>query len=424
MREQIVDLFAGGGGASLGIEAALGRSPDIAINHDSEAVAMHEANHPRTVHLCGDVWGYSPFALVRGPVGLLWASPDCKHFSKAKGAAVVRSKKVRSLAWVVVRWAKAVRPRVIILENVEEFQTWGPLTAEGQPDPERKGETFRRWLAALRAEGYVVESRELRACDYGAPTTRKRLFIIARCDGAPITWPKPTHGIGGKPFRIAAECIDWTIPCQSIFERSRPLAENTLRRIARGVRKFVLEAERPFVLGEVAPTLIQTGYGERPGQAPRVLDLSKPMGTIVAGGAKQALVAAFLAKHYGGNETPGSSLERPFDTITCKDHHSLVTVALGRDQRAAVRVLLGTSSAYVKVNGEVFEIVDIGMRMLAPRELFRGQGFGDAYIIDPMHRGKKLTATAQTRMCGNSVSPPMAQALVFANCGDAMRVAA
>lgn len=425
MTERIVDLFAGGGGASLGIELALGRSPDVAINHDAEAIAMHEANHPRTVHLCGDVWGYSPYAIAHGPVGLLWASPDCKHFSKAKGAAVVRSKKIRSLAWVVVKWARAVRPRVIILENVEEFKTWGPLDDEGHPDPTRKGETFARWVRELRAEGYTVEWRELRACDYGAPTTRKRLFLIARCDGAPIVWPEATHGPEREhAYRTAAECIDWSIPCPSVFERSRPLAENTMRRVARGVRKFVLEAERPFIVGNVAPTLIQTGYGERKGQAPRVLDLGKPMGTVVAGGAKQALVAAFLAKHYGGNETPGSSLERPFDTITCKDHHSLVEVTLGQDQRAAVRALLGTSSPLVRVDGQTFEIVDIGMRMLAPRELFRGQGFSDSYVIDPVFRGKRLTATAQNRMCGNSVSPFVARALVTANFGEQARVAA
>jgi DNA (cytosine-5)-methyltransferase 1 len=473
VNEIIVDNFAGGGGASLGIEQALGRSPDIAVNHDPEAVAMHEANHPTTQHLCGDVWEYDPIAVCGGrPVGLLWASPDCKHFSKAKGGKPVQ-KKIRGLAWVVVRWAKTVRPRVIILENVEEFQTWGPLTPAGLPDPQKRGLTFQRWLRELRACGYVVEMKQLRACDYGAPTTRKRLFVIARRDGQPIVWPSPTHGPGLLPFRTAAECIDWTIPSPSIFTRKKPLAENTLRRIARGIRRFVLEAAEPFVIpvshsgdarvhgiGEplrtitagsrspfalVAPTLIQTGYGEREGQAPRSLDLGAPMGTLVAGGVKQALVSAFLAKHYGGNESPGSSLAKPFDTITCKDHHSLVTVAHGRDRRPQVRAFLtkyygashGQSLAeplhtittlprfgLVTVDGEDFEIVDIGMRMLAPRELFRGQGFPDSYVIDPIFNGRPLTGTAQVRMCGNSVSPVISRALVAANCGAAMRVAA
>lgn len=455
--ELIVDCFAGGGGASTGIEWALGRSPDIAVNHDPEALAMHQANHPRTLHLVGDIWDVSPAAVAEGrPVGLLWASPDCKHFSKAKGGSLKRSKEIRSLAWVVVEWARSVRPRVIILENVEEFQTWGPLDEHGRPDPARKGETFAEWLAALRAEGYVVEWRELRACDYGAPTTRKRLFLIARCDGLPIVWPSPTHGrLDGLPYRSAAECIEWSLPCPSIFARTRPLAENTLRRIARGIRRFVIESARPFIIpvshaGDdraqsidepvrtitassrspfalVAPTLIQTGYGERPGQAPRALDLQAPLGTVVAGGAKHALVCAFLAKHYGGNETPGSSLGRPFDTVTCKDHHALVTAALGPARNESVRAFFTEhhlGEPRVTVDGMIYEVVDIGMRMLEPRELFRAQGFRDDYRIAPIVNGKPLTKTAQVRMCGNSVSPPMAAALVAANFGQRLQVAA
>jgi DNA (cytosine-5)-methyltransferase 1 len=472
--ERIVDLFSGGGGASTGIELALGRSPNVAINHDAEAVCMHEANHPRTVHLCGDVWEYNPRDVVDGPVGLLWASPDCKHFSKAKGGALARSKKIRSLAWVVVRYAKAVKPRVIVLENVEEFQTWGPLDDAGKPDPDKKGTTFRRFVAELRACGYEVEWRELRACDYGAPTTRKRLFLIARCDGQPIIWPAKTHGPGLEPYKTAADCIDWSIPVPSIFGRTKPLAENTLRRIARGIHKFVLGSGKPFVvplthhgdarvhdIGEplptitaahrgelalVAPTLIQTGYGERVGQAPRSLDLHAPLGTVVAGGAKHALVCAFLAKHYGGNETPGSPMTKPFDTVTCTDHHALVEVRVGTERRPEVRAFLtkyyGTSTGQavdapldticagaahfglVTVEGVDYEIADIGMRMLAPRELFRAQGFADSYIIDPLFNGKPLTKTAQTRMCGNSVSPPMAEAIIRANLAEADAVAA
>jgi DNA (cytosine-5)-methyltransferase 1 len=464
--ERIVDLFSGGGGASKGIELALGRSPNVAINHDAEAVCMHEANHPSTVHLCGDVWEYDPRAVVDGPVGLLWASPDCKHFSKAKGGAVVRSKKIRSLAWIVVKYAKLVGPRVIALENVEEFQTWGPLDDEGRPDPEKKGITFRRFVSELRACGYEVEWRELRACDYGAPTTRKRLFLIARRDGQPIVWPAKTHGPGLLPYKTAADCIDWSIPVPSIFGRTKPLAENTLRRIARGIQRFVLGSGKPFVVplthhgdsrvhdideplptitaahrGElalVAPTLIQTGYGERvPETRRRARASHRPRQRCQAAPADQENESVRPPKHYGGNETPGSPMTKPFDTVTCTDHHALVTVEVG----AFLTKFYGTSTGQgvdapldtitthdrfglVTVEGVDYEITDIGMRMLQPRELFRAQGFPDSYIIDPLFNGKPMTKTAQTRMCGNSVSPPMAEAIIRANLGERMAVAA
>ncbi|WP_420104133.1 DNA cytosine methyltransferase [Bosea sp. (in: a-proteobacteria)] len=266
MRELIVDSFAGGGGASTGIELALGRSPDIAINHDAEALALHRMNHPETLHLPHNVWKVDPVAVTGGrPVGLLWASPDCKHFSKAKGGKPVK-RNIRDLAWVVVRWARQVRPRVIILENVEEFRDWGPISAEGVPCKERKGETFQRWAGELKRLGYRVEHRELRACDYGAPTIRKRLFLIARRDGERIVWPKATHGrpddpdvIAGRklPWRTAASIIDWTLPCHSIFLTreegravgvNRPLAEATMARIGRGVKRYVIDAAKPFVV--------------------------------------------------------------------------------------------------------------------------------------------------------------------------------
>lgn len=451
--ELVADGFAGGGGASEGIEKAIGRSVDIAMNHDPEALAMHMANHPGTEHYCQDLLNVDPEAATQGaPVGFIWFSPDCKHFSKAKGGKPV-SKNVRGLAWVVIRWAEAVRPRVIMLENVEEFQTWGPLLEDGRPDPKRKGETFREWVARLRALGYVVEWRELKAADYGAPTSRKRLFVIARCDGRPIVWPAPTHGKGRLPYRTAAECIDWSIPCPSIFTRAKPLAEATLRRIARGVRRYVIEAAEPFIVpithttsddrvhgineplrtittaqrGEFAlavPTLIQTGYGERKGQTPRVPGLEKPVGTIMAQGQKHALVAAFLARHYGGHENDGSDLRLPIHTITTQDHHSLVHAFLikyyGVDQNPEMLAPLHTVTtrdrfALVTVKGEQYYIADIGMRMLAPRELFNAQGFRSDYIIDPIVNGKRLTKTAQIRMCGNSVCPPLAEALVRAN---------
>lgn len=482
--ELVVDLFAGGGGASTGIEQAIGRPVDIAVNHDPEAIALHTVNHPQTQHFVSDVFEINPLVVTRGqPVGLLWASPDCKHFSKAKGGKPV-SKRIRGLAWVVVKWAKAVRPRVIILENVEEFQTWGPLTDDGMPCPKRKGETFHLWQGQLRSLGYRLEYRELRACDYGTPTIRKRFFMVARCDGAPIVWPEQTHfqkpAKNQHAWRPASEIIDWSIPCPSIFERSKPLADATCRRIAKGIMRYVVDAADPFIVnlthggrlepldeplktvtgahrGEkalVMPTLIQTGYGERPGQSPRVPGLDKPLGTIV-GTQKHALVAAFLAKHYTG--VIGSDLQDPIGTVTSVDHHSLITSHLvklrnnqfgqsldepmptltaggghvgevrafllkyyGTDQDPQLNEPLHTVTTkdrfgLVTVHGVDYQIVDIGLRMLSPRELYRAQGFPDSYIIDRTADGSPITKTAQVRMCGNSVCPPLAQAIVSAN---------
>jgi DNA (cytosine-5)-methyltransferase 1 len=531
--ELVIDLFAGGGGASTGIEQAIGRHVDIAVNHAADAVALHQANHPQTRHFVSDVFEVDPVTVTDGrPVGLLWASPDCKHFSKAKGGKPV-SKKIRGLAGVVIRWARLVRPRVICLENVEEFQTWGPLLKTGMPCPKRKGQTFHKWVQRLRNLGYTVEWRELRACDYGAPTIRKRLFLVARCDGQPITWPEATHGAGLLPYRTAADCIDWSIPAPSIFERARPLADATMRRIAHGIKRYVLESASPYIVrightghGDggktraiteplstitsknehllAAPTMVQTGYGEREGQAPRSLDLGKPLGTVVAGASKHAMVAAYLAKHFGGEPQVGktcASLERPAPTVTARDHSSLVTanlidsahsdvapngakrwshgnrpvtgpmptvVASGGNQslvtshlaklrgtsnsaatdeplhtisaqgthHAEVRALLlkyyGTDQdprldepmhtvttkhrfGLVTVEGSEYFIADIGMRMLQPRELYRAQGFPDSYIIDRGADGRALPKDAQVRMCGNSVCPPLARAIVSAN---------
>lgn len=442
-RELIVDNFAGGGGASTGIELALGRHVDIAINHDPEAVAMHALNHPQTAHHCESVWDIDPLAVTQGrPVGLAWFSPDCKHFSKAKGGKP-RDKRTRGLAWVAVRWAALVRPRVVILENVEEFATWGPLLDDGTPCPARRGHTFRDFVRQLQELGYAVEHRELRACDYGAPTTRKRLFLIARCDGQPIAWPTPTHGAPGspevkartrKPWRTAAECIDWTIPAPSIFDRARPLAEATLRRIARGVRRYVIEAAKPFVVqtadGLAAPTMIQTGYGEREGQAPRSLDLHKPIGTLV-GSQKHALVTAFLTKHFGGNYTgAGAPLDEPMHTITATDHHALTLAFLtkyygegSQDQSLADPLhTIPTVDRFglVTVAGHRYAISDIGMRMLEPHELYAAQGFPPSYQFAPVIDGKRLPKRAQVRMCGNSVSPPLAAALARANVPELM----
>jgi DNA (cytosine-5)-methyltransferase 1 len=615
VREIIVDNFAGGGGASTGIELAIGRSVDIAINHDENAVAMHTTNHPNTLHYCESVFDVDPVAATAGrPVGLVWFSPDCRHFSKAKGSKPVE-KEIRGLAWIVIRWALAVRPRVMMLENVEEFKTWGPLivsTDGGQrPDPERAGETFEAFCGMLTggipvghpalAEcceflgiatdgdlarqltvglGYAVDHRELRACDFGAPTIRKRFFMVMRCDGVSVTWPEPTHGDpkspavqAGRlaPWRTAAECIDWNIAAPSIFDRKKPLAENTLKRIARGIQRFVLDNPTPFIVkcnhtttkgkydcfrgqslaeplqtitkthgyaiavphltkfrtgatGQlvtepvptvtagtskrpggnghalglveaaltpyivrqfgssvghradepsatitaggggksqlVTPTLIQMGYGERAGQEPRVLQLNNPLGTVTAGGNKFATVSAFLAKHYGGNyKGAGLGMDEPMHSVTTVDHHAAITSHLvmlrgtcrdgrvvdapapgltagglhvgevkttlamkGYDEARAQMALEflqeycgSDSTGLVTIDGVIYKIVDIGMRMLQPLELYRAQGFPEWYIIDRDYRGVKYAKDKQVARCGNAVPPPFAEALVKAN---------
>lgn len=647
MREIIVDNFAGGGGASTGIELATGRSVDIAINHDPNAVAMHTTNHPDTLHYCESVYEVRPKIATAGrPVALAWFSPDCRHFSKAKGAKPVE-KAIRGLAWVVLRWGLDVKPRVMKLENVEEFKTWGPLLAgEMRPDPTRAGETFEAFIGMLttgisedhpalaecceflnisldseeaarlvKGLGYAVEYRELRACDYGAPTIRKRFFMVMRCDGKPIVWPEPTHGDpkspavqAGKlaPWRTAAECIDWSIAAPSIFGRKKPLADNTLKRIARGIQRFVLDNPTPFIVkcnhtstrsgydcfrgqslneplqtitkkhgyaiavphltkfrtgatGQevtepvptitagtskrpggnghalgmveaaltpflagnggseyqakprplekpahtilkqsracvvapviarqfgastghradepsatitaggggksqlVMPTLIQMGYGERAGQEPRVLQLDNPLGTVTAGGNKFATVSAFLAKHYGGNyQGAGVGMDEPMHSVTTVDHHAAVTSHLvklrgtcrdgqrtdqsmptitaggthvgevktmlavdGYDEQRAQQALAflreycgPDSTGLVTLDGVVYRIVDIGMRMLQPHELYRAQGFPEWYIIDQDFRGVKYAKDKQVARCGNAVPPPFAEALVRAN---------
>lgn len=717
----IIDSFAGGGGASTGIEMALGRSPDYAINHSADALAMHEVNHPETVHLDSNIWDVSPREVTQGrPVGLFWASPDCKHFSKAKGGKPL-DRNIRDLAWVVVRWAEEVSPDVIILENVEEFVTWGPLYEDGKPIVELCGQTFEDWTCRLKKAGYKVQWRELRACDYGAPTIRKRFFMIARRDGMPIVWPARTHGDPKKPedakliaagrlrpYRTAAEIIDWSLPCPSIFGTSeeimrlygvravRPLAEATMRRIARGVARYVLETDKPFIvqygqrferedgtlttpftvrtdmasaagrngvhspeeplntlttagsfavvapvitaaqhggsvrsaddpihtitaspkdqnavivpslvgcggragqsaprggdeplgtltakadgcvvaahltkfqsgstgspldepvptvtansyikrpggaapIGIVAATMVQTGYGEREGQAPRALDIERPVGTQVGGAAKHAVVAAHLSAYYGdgdggrdrardpgeplqtdtagGNRHAlaavhlsrftqngvGSAADEPVDTVMAgapkfgvvaafmAQHNNdsrriggvnpgqpadrpVATITQAGAQQGVVAAHMmrqfGTSVGHaldepthtdtatvnksaliapflatyygngigqgadgplrtdttkdrfglvtVEIDGQAYAIADIGMRMLTPRERFRAQGFPDSYVIDRRPDGSPLSATVQGSCCGNSVCPPLAEALVAANCG-------
>ena len=540
MREIVVDNFAGGGGASTGIEIAIGRSVDIAINHDPAAIAMHRANHPTTEHYTEDVWKVDPVEACAGrPVALAWFSPDCKHHSKAKGGKPV-SKKIRGLAWVAVKWAKAVKPRVIMLENVEEFQDWGRLDERNRPDPRYKGETFRRFVGQLERLGYHVEYRLLRACDYGAPTIRKRFFLIARCDGQKIVWPEPTHAApdsievrmgSKKPWVPVSEVLDFSLPCPSIFASSeeimeqygiravRPLSENTMKRIARGLMKFVVNNPKPFIVqvnhsgdqfrgqdiddpldtitakhgtgvvapvlmrnnenavgsdarepigtittgghhmliapsmiqyhseqsedvrgqtvdkpimtvdssnryGLVEPFLIQTGYGEREGQKPRVLDMDKPLGTVVAQSNKFAMAAAFVTQF--NNNCDGQSMDAPLNTMTAKSNHFgevnafLVKYYGSGDNAVSCELPAPTITAkdrmgLVTVHGEDYKIVDIGLRMLTPRELFDAQGFPPDYIIDVDADGKPYPKSEQVARCGNAVCPPIPTALVRAN---------
>lgn len=588
-QELVVDNFAGGGGASTGIEMAIGRSVDIAINHDPDAIAMHRENHPTTKHYCEDVWEVDPTEACGGKsVALAWFSPDCKHFSRAKGGKPV-DKKIRGLAWVVIRWAYFVRPRVLMMENVPEITTWGPLGEDNKPIKERMGETFEGFVLALTSGipkthpafhemcealdvseesdiaiactvglGYKIEYRELKSCDFGAPTTRTRFYMIARSDGKPIVWPKPTHGDKRNPkvkdgtllpYRTAAECIDWSIPAQSIFERDKPLAENTLRRIAKGIQKFVIDNPEPFIVHYkfdnepesidkplstvtgvnshyvvtptimcnntnnngasadsplptvttgnrnyvVTPTIVPIGYGEREGQEPRVNSVEEPLGTVVSSGKhyiampsliqyhsetsedevrgqelteplmtvdtspRYALSVANIMKNYGGNyQGSGSAVDEPLDTVTAKDHNSLVTahiltmrnnmdgqpadeplttVSCSGAHHAEVQAFLvkyfNTGApksvdepldtvtakdrfALVSIHGEEYIITDIKMRMLQPRELFNAQGFPGDYIIDTAG-GKPYPKSKQVARCGNAVTPPVPAALVRAN---------
>lgn len=541
--ELIVDNFAGGGGASTGIELATGRSVDIAINHDPEAIRMHQTNHPATRHYCESVWEVDPVEACGGhPVALAWFSPDCRHFSRAKGGKP-KDKRIRGLAWVALRWAGTVRPRVIMLENVEEFKTWGPLNRGHRPIKAKQGITFGKFISQLKDLGYAVEYRELTAADYGAPTTRKRFFLIARCDGREIVWPEPTHAPADseevaagrkKPYVGAYTRIDFTLPCPSIFDTAeeirekygiravRPLAEKTMERIARGLKKFVLNNQNPF--------MIPVGYGERTGQAPRTHDIKKPLPTIVGNGKhylvepyivqigqtgltadrskdngeplsavvsrkehcfiaptliqyhsetakdevrgqqvsdpvmtvdgsnRYGLAAAFLQKYFGGGYSGArTDASGPLPTVTSTDHNSicaatliqlnnhcdgrqirdpLPTIPAGGEHFGEVRAFLikyygqGTGQdakeplgavtstdrfGLVTIAGIDYQIMDIGLRMLEPRELYGCQGFPEDYIIDRDHTGKAYPRSEQVKRCGNAVCPPIPEALVRAN---------
>lgn len=537
--ELLVDNFAGGGGASTGIELATGYSVDIAINHDPEAIRMHKANHPNTKHYCENVWAVDPVKACGGhPVALAWFSPDCKHFSKAKGGKP-KDKNIRGLAWVACRWAGLVRPRVIMLENVEEFKTWGPLGRRHHPIKAKQGKTFEKFVQQLTGLGYEVQFRELVAADYGAPTMRKRFFMIARCDGEPIVFPEPTHAPAEseevkagllKPYVGAYTQLDFSLPCPSIFDSSeeikekygiravRPLAPKTMERIARGLKKFVLDNPEPFIIqcnhgGERRPNNIREpmptitgkhGYGiVEPTLAPYMGtnttnhpggNCKDPMHTITTGNQqclisptliqyhsetakdevrgqsieepimtvdssnRYGLVTSFLHKFYdGGYKGAGETLENPLPTVTSWDHNSVVTANLiqmnnhcdGKDIRQPLPTItagdghfgevraflikyygqgigqdikepLDTVTArdrfgLVTIEGVDYQIVDIGLRMLEPRELYGCQGFPDDYIIDHDYTGKTYPRSEQVRRCGNAVCPPIPAALVRAN---------
>lgn len=573
--ELTVDNFAGGGGASTGIELATGYSVDIAINHDPEAIKMHKANHPNTKHYCENVWTVDPVEACGGhPVGLAWFSPDCKHFSKAKGGKP-KDKNIRGLAWVALRWAGLVRPRVIMLENVEEFKTWGPLNRRHHPIKSKQGKTFERFVQQFQELGYEVQFKELVAADYGAPTMRKRFFMIARCDGKPIVWPDPTHAPADseevkagllKPYVGAYTQLDFSLPCPSIFDTSeeikekygiravRPLAPKTMERIARGLKKFVLDNPEPFIIqcnhgGERRPNDIREpmptitgkhGYGivepymVQIGQtgftADRSKDIREPLTTIVSknehclieptlapymgtnttnhpggnckdpihtittgnqqclisptliqyhsetaqgevrgqsidepimtvdGSNRYGLVTSFIQKYYGGNyQGNGSDIKEPLHTITTLERNAMCAVNLiqmnnhcdGRDVKEPIPTItagdghfgevraflikyygqgtgqdikdpLDTVTAQdrfglVTINGTDYQIVDIGLRMLEPRELYGCQGFPEDYIIDHDYTGKTYPRSEQVRRCGNAVCPPIPAALVRAN---------
>lgn len=416
----VIDCFAGGGGASTGIEAAIKRPCDIAVNHDPKAISMHKANHPHTHHVTEDIFSADLKHLVGDrTVSLMWASPDCTHHSRAKGGKP-RESGLRMLPWAVHKHASDLLPDVICMENVPEIQKWGPLGADGKPIKAREGEEYRRFVDAMGELGYAMESRELAACDFGAPTTRKRWYAVLRRDGRPISWPERTHGddLFHAPYIPASSCIDFSDVGESIFNRKKPLADATCRRIARGLKRFVLEDPSPF--------LVQIGYGERKGQKPRINTVHEPLGTIVAGGCKHYLATPFLTKHHGG--VTGHRVNQPLATITTSygAHCGLVSAFLvkyyGTGGAQVITDPLSTITTKdrfglvtVEIGGEPYAISDICLRMLTPEELKRAQGFPDDYIIDRYHDGAPVPKSQQVKMIGNSVVPLMAQRIVETN---------
>lgn len=378
---------------------ALGRPVDIAINHDPDAILMHKTNHPDTLHLTEDIFKVNLKKYVKGQhVVLMWASPDCTSHSKAKGGKP-REKGLRILPWAVYKHAKAILPDVILMENVEEIQQWGPLDEKGYPIPERKGEDYKKFITAMKSLGYRFGSRELVAADYGAPTTRKRWYAVFRRDGREIRFPKQTHsadGIGFEKWKPCGDYIDWSDLGSSIFERKKPLAEATQKRIANGIKKYIIDAESPYIVrnGEALAYIIQYHGETRAGDSRGQL-LTEPIKTIDTSPGHFGLVSAFLIKYYGGG--CGQTLDRPLDTITTKDRFGLVNVILD-------------------IKGEKYIISDIFLRMLKPEELKLMQGFPKDYIIDRDYNWKKYPIAKQVARIGNSVVPIMAEKLVEVNC--------
>lgn len=427
--ELIIDCFAGGGGASVGIEMALGRSVDIAINHDPEAIRMHKVNHPDTIHLTEDIFKVDLQKYVKGrKVALMWASPDCTSHSKAKGGQP-RKKGLRILPWAVYKHTKQILPEVIIMENVEEIQQWGPLDKKGHPIKERQGEDYKKFITAMKSLGYAFDSRELVAADYGAPTTRKRWYAIFRRDGKDIIWPEQTHFKYSEPkWKQCGEFIDWSDLGKSIFGRKRPLAETTQRRIANGIRKYVLENPEPYVVknDEAVAFLIQY-HGEQKAGESRGQLLSEPIKTIDTSN-RYGLVTAFITKYY--KTGIGQGCDEPLHTITTSPgHFGLVSAFLikyygsgcGQELKEPLATIttkdrFGLVNVIIDIAGEKYIIKDIFLRMLKPEELKLMQSFPKDYIINRDINWKPYPIKEQVARIGNSVVPVMAEALVKANC--------
>ena len=431
----IIDMFAGGGGASVGIEMALGRSPDIAVNHDPQAILMHKTNHPNTLHLTEDVFAVDLLRYTKGKhVSLMWASPDCTQFSKAKGGRP-RESGIRMLPWAVYKHAKAVRPDVIVMENVEEIQKWGPLDERGRPIKAKEGNEYKKFIAAIKGLGYDFDSRELVAADYGAPTTRKRWYAIFRCDGLPIVWPEQTYSKDGEPpfqkWKPCGDYIDWSDLGSSIFTRKRPLAENTMNRIGRGFMKFVVNNPDPYIVedGRAMSYMIQYHSETRNGDV-RGQELNKPIQTIDTPN-RYGLVTAFLTKFY--KTGTGQTCFEPIHTITTSPgHFGIITAWLIKYYSSGenadplssplatitTKDRFGVASALISIKGEQYILKDIFLRMLNPEELKLMQGFPADYVINRDYRWKPYPKSAQVARIGNSVVPIVTRAIIEANCKE------
>lgn len=432
-KDLLIDCFAGGGGASVGIEMALGRPVDIAINHDPQAIRMHKVNHPDTLHLTEDIFKVDLKKYVAGRhVALMWASPDCTSHSKAKGGQP-RNKGLRILPWAVYKHAKAILPDVILMENVEEIQQWGPLNKRGYPIKHKRGKDYRRFIKKMYLAGYEkIQTKELVAADYGAPTTRKRWYAIFRRDGKPITWPEPTHSKSGADGRRKwLECgdyIDWSDLGRSIFDRLKPLAEATMKRIANGYVKYVVNNPQPYVVHNQSAVafMIQYHSETREGDSRGQL-LTEPIKTIDTSN-RYGLVTAFVTKFYKSGT--GQGCEEPLHTITTSPgHFGLISAFLikyygtGCGQEAGkplgtitTKDRFGLVNVVTDIDGEEYILKDIFLRMLKPEELKRMQGFPEDYILNRDIEGKPYPVGEQVARIGNSVVPIMAQALVSANC--------